>query len=93
MIRLSAVSPRAKCLSAFFTSLCLLSTSSSPPGYIAVELAGILNALGTRTTLACRGDGVLRHGFDPIVQEVLNAELERSGVTMERQTALEAVIL
>ena len=30
-------------------------------GYIAVEMAGILNALGTETTLFCRGDKVLRN--------------------------------
>ena len=34
------------------------------------ELCGILNAFGTQTTLACRGEGVLRHGFDPLVQQV-----------------------
>eukprot|EP00966_Prymnesium_polylepis_P079819 1849865-Prymnesium_polylepis.1 len=60
-------------------------------GYIAVELAGILNALGTATTLACRGPGVLRHGFDPMVQQVLNEELERSGVALQRHAVLDAV--
>lgn len=30
-------------------------------GYIAVEMAGILNALGTSTTLFCRGDKPLRN--------------------------------
>ena len=50
-------------------------------GYIAVELAGVLNALGTETLLVCRGDGVLR-SFDPLVQETLNAELVRSGVEL-----------
>jgi len=49
-------------------------------GYIAVELAGIFNALGTSTSLVCRGAGVLRHGFDPMIQEVVNSELVRSGV-------------
>ena len=38
-------------------------------GYIAVELAGILQALGSSVSLAVRGAGVLRHGFDPLVQE------------------------
>ena len=51
-------------------------------GYIAVELAGVLNALGTETALACRGGGVLRRGFDPLVQRVLNEELPRSGVRL-----------
>ena len=41
-------------------------------GYIAVELAGILHALGTCVSLACRGEGVLRNGFDPLIQKALN---------------------
>ena len=60
-------------------------------GYIAVELAGILNALGTATTLACRGEGVLRRGFDPMVQEVLNAELPRSGVDLRARAEVRSV--
>ena len=43
-------------------------------GYIAVELAGILQALGSSVSLAVRGAGVLRHGFDPLVQESISAE-------------------
>ena len=60
-------------------------------GYIAVELAGILNAMGTETTLSCRGAGVLRHGFDPMVQQVLNEELQRTGVAMKTETQLQSV--
>ena len=41
-------------------------------GYIAVELASILSGLGTDTTLSCRGHGVLRHGFDSIIQTTIN---------------------
>ena len=51
-------------------------------GYIGVELAGILHAMGSHTSLLCRGDGVLRHGFDPMLTDVLNAELVRTGVDM-----------
>jgi len=60
-------------------------------GYVAVELAGVLNALGTKTHLVLRGQGVLRHGFDPMVQEVATAELERSGVELHKGTTLAAV--
>ena len=32
---------------------------------------GILNGLGTETTLFCRGDTVLRRGFDKFIVETL----------------------
>lgn len=48
-------------------------------GYIAVELAGVFNALGTETHLAVRYDSVLR-SFDPSVQSSLLDELKTSGV-------------
>lgn len=39
-------------------------------GYIAVELAGVFNTLGTETHLVIRHDEVLR-SFDPMLSEVL----------------------
>lgn len=39
-------------------------------GYIAVELAGVFNSLGTETHLLIRHDKVLRT-FDPMLQDVL----------------------
>jgi len=45
-------------------------------GYIAVELAGIFNALKSETTLFCRFGQVLR-AFDPIVRDLVNEEMER----------------
>ena len=39
-------------------------------GYIAVELAGVFNTLGTETHLMIRHDKVLRT-FDPMLQDVL----------------------
>lgn len=48
-------------------------------GYIAVELAGILNAAGTQTTLLYRGDCLLR-GFDRDVREHVQACLRLRGV-------------
>ncbi|MDD3650916.1 glutathione-disulfide reductase [Immundisolibacter sp.] len=52
-------------------------------GYIAVELAGVLRALGSDVTLAIRGQTVLR-GFDALVQEAVTGHLEAAGVALER---------
>jgi len=52
-------------------------------GYIAVEMAQILATLGTKTTLACRGQTVLRN-FDSLVSESVTSEVESSGVTLVR---------
>ena len=47
-------------------------------GYIAVEIAGVLQHLGTETTLTVRGDGPLRH-FDPLVREALTEAMAVDG--------------
>lgn len=60
-------------------------------GYIAVELAGIFNALKSSTTLFCRGDHVLRR-FDPMVRDIVNAEAERLGINLVRKSALEQIV-
>ena len=46
-------------------------------GYIAVELAGVFNTLGTETHLIIRKDAVLRT-FDPMLSEVLVPYMGRS---------------
>ena len=43
-------------------------------GYIAVEMAGILNGLGVETTLVYRGDMFLR-GFDEEIRHFVKDEL------------------
>ena len=48
-------------------------------GYIAVELAGILRALGSDVTLVIRYDKVLR-SFDSMLSDSLMTELQNSGV-------------
>jgi glutathione reductase (NADPH) len=48
-------------------------------GYIAVEMAGILNALGTDTSLMFRGATLLRHGFDQFLVDTLMEELQAHG--------------
>ncbi|KAG2907552.1 Glutathione reductase [Phytophthora cactorum] len=48
-------------------------------GYIAVELAGVLNALGSDTSIFCRKEGVLRT-FDDIVRTTLEDAMAKDGV-------------
>lgn len=55
-------------------------------GYIAVEFAGMFNALGTETHLFIRYDNFLRT-FDPMVQDAVTAEYERLGVKLHRQSS------
>lgn len=52
-------------------------------GYIAVEFAGMFNALGVETHLFIRHDTFLRN-FDPMVQEAITAEYERLGVKLHK---------
>ena len=48
-------------------------------GYIAVEFAGIFSGLGSRTTLAYRGEKVLR-GFDDDLRSGLMEEMAKRGI-------------
>jgi glutathione reductase (NADPH) len=48
-------------------------------GYIAVELAGILNALGSDTSLVLRRGRALRD-FDDMITDALDAEMKRRGI-------------
>lgn len=52
-------------------------------GYIAVEFAGMFNALGSDTHLFIRHNTFLRT-FDPMIQETLTAEYERLGVNIHK---------
>ncbi|KAF8655842.1 hypothetical protein AX16_002926 [Volvariella volvacea WC 439] len=54
-------------------------------GYIAVELAGIFNALGSETHLIIRYDRVLRR-FDPTVQETITPWMEKTGVHIHKHS-------
>jgi glutathione reductase (NADPH) len=51
-------------------------------GYIAVELAGILNGLGVNTTLVYRGELFLR-GFDEEIRHFVKAEIKKKGVHLQ----------
>jgi glutathione reductase (NADPH) len=62
-------------------------------GYIAVEMAGILHALGTDTSLSFRGETVLRRGFDKFIVETLMDNLEKHGPTLLSKTEVAKVEL
>ena len=51
-------------------------------GYIAIEMAGILNGLGVDTTLLYRGELFLR-GFDNEVREFVRDEVAKKGITLK----------
>ena len=50
-------------------------------GYIACELAGVLNALGVKTDLFVRGNRPLRK-FDKSIIQVLTDEMDKSGIRL-----------
>ena len=54
-------------------------------GYIAVELAGILNVLGSEVDLIIRGEQPLR-GMETKVVELLVTEMEAAGIKIIKQT-------
>ncbi|KAK0634961.1 glutathione-disulfide reductase [Bombardia bombarda] len=59
-------------------------------GYIAVEFAGMFNALGVETHLFIRHDTFLRH-FDPMIQDVVTAEYERLGIKIHKRSQVDRV--
>lgn len=54
-------------------------------GYIAVEFAGIFNALGVKVTQILRGEATLR-GFDQDIRAALDEALVAKGVDLRRET-------
>jgi glutathione reductase (NADPH) len=54
-------------------------------GYIAVELAGVLNGLGTKTHLVVRKHKALRE-FDEDISDFVNAEMQRQGIVIHANT-------
>lgn len=59
-------------------------------GYIAVELAGVLRALGTEVTLLARGSRLLGH-FDAMLGDALAAAMRGHGVAVRFGTAVTAL--
>ena len=54
-------------------------------GFIAVELAGVLNALGSDVTLIIRSDNLL-NGFDAMVVDTLTKEYLKQGIAIVSNT-------
>ena len=59
-------------------------------GYIAVELAGVLNALGTRVSLFLRKNHVLGE-FDEMLGATLLQEIEKSGIDVRYQSEISLI--
>jgi glutathione reductase (NADPH) len=59
-------------------------------GYIAVEFAGIFNGLGSRTTLAYRGEQILR-GFDKDLRHFLAGEIGKKGIALRLGTDVKSL--
>ncbi len=59
-------------------------------GYIALELAGVLNALGTETHLLHQGHSVLR-GFDADIRAALRKQMDKEGIQSNTQDKITAV--
>jgi glutathione reductase (NADPH) len=60
-------------------------------GYIAVELAGVLNALGSQTHLFVRKDMPLRR-FDPLLAETLVEVMQAEGPALHARAVPKAVV-
>ena len=59
-------------------------------GYIGVELAGVLQSLGSQVELFVRGDALLK-GFDPDVVERLAGNMQQSGIDLHFGYSLAAL--
>jgi len=59
-------------------------------GYIAVELAGVLNALGSQVSLYLRKETFLRN-FDPMLRDTLMEQMLIDGVNVLPRTAITAL--
>jgi glutathione reductase (NADPH) len=51
-------------------------------GYVAVELAGIFNGLGSQTQVVVRKDGIIR-GFDKMLGRELMDAMQKSGIAID----------
>lgn len=60
-------------------------------GYIAAELAGMLQALGSEVSMFLRKDALLRN-FDSLVREALTTQMQDAGVNIHTNTRIGRVI-
>jgi len=59
-------------------------------GYIAVEFAGLFNALGADVTIIIRAGNILR-GFDEDIRDALATEMEKQGITIHRECVVRSI--
>ncbi len=59
-------------------------------GYIGIELAGILNSLGSKVAIFSRADKLLR-GFDYMIQDALNKDYLNHGITIHHNTQIKKI--
>jgi glutathione reductase (NADPH) len=74
----------------FELNACPSSVAVIGGGYIGVELAGVLAALGSRVHLVLRRDSVLR-GFDEMLRERLMEALRQGGIEILTNTPIASV--
>jgi glutathione reductase (NADPH) len=60
-------------------------------GYVAVELAGVFSALGSRLSMVLRGDRLIR-SFEPFLGEQLRESLREEGVEIATDTIPSALV-
>jgi len=60
-------------------------------GYIAVELAGVFNGLGTDTSLFVRGDKALRN-FDAMLSTQLDANMKKAGIKINTESIIKELV-
>ena len=61
-------------------------------GYIAVEIAGVLNALGSQVDILLRGD-LLLSAFDPLIREAVREQMQQDGIAIHDKVSLNTVTL
>uniref|UniRef100_A0A8C1T3S4 Glutathione reductase, mitochondrial n=1 Tax=Cyprinus carpio TaxID=7962 RepID=A0A8C1T3S4_CYPCA len=59
-------------------------------GYIAVEMAGILSTLGSKTSIIIRQGGVLRN-FDALISSNCTKELQNQGIDLRKNSQVKSV--
>ncbi|OOF39431.1 glutathione-disulfide reductase [Rodentibacter mrazii] len=60
-------------------------------GYIAVEIAGVLNSLGSETHLVVRRHAPMRNQ-DPLIVETLLEVLEQDGIALHKHTTVQEIV-
>ena len=59
-------------------------------GYIGVELAGVLNSLGSEVSLFVRSQKLL-NGFDELIQSSLEKDYREHGIKIEFETSIDRI--